>query len=135
MPVTAVALTTGPYAWAPMSGRAPPAAETTATKTSEAAMARAAILRWVLPLALIREWSTLALRRRRRAPLANVLDPVCFHGMLRLFRLCCRPVCSGEKARLAPGFAFGGRAAAAVSPRRCGPWLAAKPRNCGATPV
>src|SRR4051812_36501932 len=129
MPVTAVALTTGPYAWgplsgrappaaqttptktsgaavakaavlggwAPLSGRAPPAAETTATKTSEAAMARAAILRWVLPLALIREWSTLALRRRRRAPLANVLDPVCFHGMLRLFRLCCRPACSGEK--------------------------------------
>jgi hypothetical protein len=33
-------------------------AETTATNTSEAAIARAAILMWVLPFALIREWFT-----------------------------------------------------------------------------
>src|SRR3954451_24222593 len=78
--VVVVALTIGPWVRARVSDVLPPLADTTATNTSETATASAAILAWVLPLALSREWFM------ARPSDDEGVAQSCFRLMLRL---CC----------------------------------------------
>jgi hypothetical protein len=63
--VSVVALTTGPWVRVPVSDLVTTEADTTARKTNETATARTAIFACVLPLALIKEWLSMACFRLR----------------------------------------------------------------------